>query len=254
MIADFKLSGRVALVTGSSSGLGRHFAKMLARAGAKVIIGARRVEQLARVCEEIAGDGGDAIAVPLDVTDPRSAKDAVEAAMLHGGLDILVSNAGVASSKSVLEISEEDWTRVVDTNLKGSFLMAQAAARAMKEHGRGGAIVTVASILGLRVAGNVAAYAASKAGVVQLTKALALELAKYNIRANALCPGYIETDLNQEFFDSDAGRALIRRIPQRRLGRLDDLDGALLLLTSQAGSYITGSTLVIDGGHLVSSL
>ncbi len=254
MSSNFKLSGRVALVTGSSSGLGRHFAKVLARAGARVVVAARRVEALNSVCEEIAAEGGEAVAIPLNVTDATSVKNAVDAVIAQGGLDILVSNAGVASTKTVFEISEEDWTHVVDTNLKGSYLMVQGAARAMKERGRGGAIVSVASILGLRVAGNVAAYAASKAGVVQLTKALALELARYDIRVNALCPGYIETGLNQEFFDSDAGRALVRRIPQRRLGRLDDLDGALLLLTSEAGSYITGSTLVIDGGHLVSSL
>ena len=151
-------------------------------------------------------------------------------------------------------MTEEDWDRVVDTDLKGVFFVAQEAARRMQAQGTGGAIVNIASILGLRVAGHLAPYAAVKAGVVQLTKAMALELARHGIRVNALCPGYMETDLNRAFFASEAGQALIRRIPQRRLGRPEELDGALLLLCSDAGSYITGATLAVDGGHLVSSL
>ena len=248
------LTGRTALVTGASSGLGRHFARVLARAGAEVIVAARREDALQEVCNEIAGQGGGARAVQLDVSDPASVENAIEAAASSGGLDILVNNAGVTVSKSVLDVSEEDWDHVIDTNLKGSFLVAQATARLMKARGRGGSIVNIASVLGLRVAGHVSPYVASKAGVVHLTKAMALELARYNIRVNALCPGYIETELNRDFFQSEAGQALIRRIPQRRLGRPSDLDGALLLLCSEAGSYITGSTLAVDGGHLVSSL
>ncbi|HEU6441766.1 MAG TPA: glucose 1-dehydrogenase [Microvirga sp.] len=248
------LTGRTALVTGASSGLGRHFARVLARAGAEVIVAARREDALQDVCNEIAGQGGGARAVQLDVSDPASVENAIEAAASSGGLDILVNNAGVTVSKSVLDVSEEDWDHVIDTNLKGSFLVAQATARLMKARGRGGSIVNIASVLGLRVAGHVSPYVASKAGVVHLTKAMALELARYNIRVNALCPGYIETELNRDFFQSEAGQALIRRIPQRRLGRPSDLDGALLLLCSEAGSYITGSTLAVDGGHLVSSL
>jgi NAD(P)-dependent dehydrogenase (short-subunit alcohol dehydrogenase family) len=188
------------------------------------------------------------------VNDHASIEQAIEATASSGGLDILVNNAGVTVTKSVLDVSEEDWDRVVDTNLKGNFLVAQAAARTMKAQGRGGAIINIASILGLRVAGHVSPYVASKAGVVHLTKAMALELARYNIRVNALCPGYIETELNQDFFKSEAGEALVRRIPQRRLGKPADLDGALLLLCSEASSYITGATLAVDGGHLVSSL
>ncbi len=149
--------------------------------------------------------------------------------------------------------TESDWDAVVDTNLKGAFFLSQAIARRMREQG-GGAIVNVSSILGLRVAGNVAAYAVSKAGLVQLTKALALEWARFGIRVNALCPGYIETDLNRHFFETDAGDALVRRIPLRSLGRFEDLDAPMLLLCSDAGRYMTGSTLVVDGGHLVSSL
>lgn len=249
-----ELKGRIALVTGASSGLGRHFALVLARAGATVIIGARRVDALQGVCDEIVREGGQAHAVPLDVTDRVSVERAVEAAVSNGGLDILINNAGVTMTKPVLDVLEEEWDQVVDTNLKGSFLVAQAAARAMKAQERGGAIVNIASILGLRVAGHIPAYVTSKAGVVQLTKAMALELARYNIRVNALCPGYMETDLNQDFFRSEAGQALVRRIPQRRLGRPEELDGALLLLSSDAASYMTGTILAVDGGHLVSSL
>ncbi len=171
-----------------------------------------------------------------------------------GGLSILVNNAGVSGAARAADLSESEWDQVLDTNLKGVFLVAQAVAQGMRASGRGGAIVNIASILGHRVAGGVSAYAASKAGVIQLTKALALEWARDGIRVNALCPGYIETDINREFFATEPGQQLIRRIPQRRLGQPEELDGALLLLASQAGSYITGSTIAVDGGHLVSSL
>ncbi|MXQ14298.1 glucose 1-dehydrogenase [Microvirga makkahensis] len=254
MVFGVDLSGRSALVTGASSGLGRHFARVLARAGAEVVVAARRMDALQDLCTEISGQGGVARAVSLDVNDHASIAKAIEAAASSGGLDILINNAGVTVAKPVLDVSEEEWDRVVDTNLKGNFLVAQASARTMKAGERGGVIVNIASILGLRVAGQVSPYVASKAGVVHLTKAMALELARYNIRVNALCPGYIETELNQDFFGSEAGQALIRRIPQRRLGQPSDLDGALLLLCSDAGSYITGSVLAVDGGHLVSSL
>ncbi len=249
------LSGRTALVTGASSGLGRHFAGTLARAGASVIVAARRQDSLEELRDEIARAGGTAFAVMLDVTDAASIRQAMADALAHAGnLDILVNNAGVTVTKPVTDVTEEDWNRVVDTNLKGAFFVAQAAAQAMRAQGSGGAIVNVGSILGLRVASHVAAYIASKAGLVHLTRAMALELARYRVRVNALCPGYIETDLNRDFFASDAGKALIKRIPQRRLGRAQDLDGALLLLCSDAGSYMTGAVLAVDGGHLVSSL
>jgi NAD(P)-dependent dehydrogenase (short-subunit alcohol dehydrogenase family) len=252
---EVDLTGRAALVTGASSGLGRHFAGVLARAGAKVALAARRIESLERVCEDIIRDGGEAVAVPMDVTDAASVREAVaDAAEGLGGLDILVNNAGTTLTKPVLDIEEAEWDSVLDTNLKGCFLVAQEAARAMKEHGRGGSIVNVASILGLRVAGQLAPYVTSKAGLIQLTKAMALELARHRIRVNALCPGYIETDLNRDFFATDVGLALIKRVPQRRLGQLEELDGPLLLLCSDASSYMTGSVLAADGGHLVSSL
>ncbi len=247
-----QLDGKIALVTGASSGLGRHFAGVLAGQGARVVLAARRPEALEAARADIVAAGGAASTVALDVTDPAS----VEAvfAGLGEAPDIVVNNAGISDNQPALEMDAAMWDRVVDTNLKGAFLVAQAGARALRAAGKGGSIVNIASILGHRVAGNVSAYAASKAGLVQLTKALALEWARHGIRVNALCPGYIETDLNRDFFASEAGKALIRRIPQRRLGQPAELDGALLLLASDAGSYITGTALVADGGHLVSSL
>ena len=171
-----------------------------------------------------------------------------------GPVTVLINNAGVTITKPALDLSEADWDGVVDTNLKGVWLAAQASARRMVRHGTGGSIVNVASILGLRVAGAVAPYTVSKAAVVQLTQALALEWARHRIRVNALAPGYVQTELNDAFFESEAGKALIKRVPQRRLGAAGELDGALLLLASEAGSYMTGSVIAVDGGHLVSSL
>lgn len=243
-----------ALITGASSGLGAHFARVLAGHGYRVVLGARRLSALEALKGEIEAAGGRADAFALDVSDERSVADAFEAIEgLDLQLDVVVNNAGISDARPALDITATEWDRVVDTNLRGVFLVAQAAARSMKGGG-GGSIVNVASILGHRVAGSVASYAASKAGVVRLTEALALEWARYGIRVNALCPGYIETDLNREFFNSEPGKILVRRIPQRRLGQPEDLDGALLLLASDAGRYITGSSLVVDGGHLVSSL
>jgi NAD(P)-dependent dehydrogenase (short-subunit alcohol dehydrogenase family) len=249
------LEGRSALITGASSGLGRAFADMLARAGAAVALAARRRDSLEEARQQIEAAGGRAIAVAMDVTNAGSVAAAVDdAAQWQGRLDILINNAGVTLTKPFLELSEAEWDQQVDTNLKGAFLVAQAAAKIMRQQASGGAIVNIASILGLRVAGQVAAYLTSKAGVVHLTKGMALELARHRIRVNALCPGYIETDLNRAFFASDTGSALIKRIPQRRLGQLSELEGPLLLLCSDAGSYMTGAVLAVDGGHLVSSL
>lgn len=249
------LTNRTALVTGASAGLGRHFAGVLAAAGARVALAARRRESLDAAVAEIEAAGGQAIAVPLDVTDAASVRNGVrEAAGALGGLDILVNNAGATVAKPALDYAEEEWDRVIDTNLKGAFLTAQETARVMREQGRGGSIVNIASILGLRVAGHVVAYTASKAGLVQMTQALALEWARYGIRVNALAPGYMETDLNRDFLATDAGQALIRRVPQRRLGQLADLNGPLLLLCSDASAYMTGAVVPVDGGHLVSTL
>lgn len=254
---DFRVSldGRSALVTGASGGLGAFFAERLAAAGARVAVAARRRDACADVCARIEASGGTALPIALDVSDAASAAAAVgEVAAAFGGLDLLVNNAGVTGTTPLMDETAEAWDRILDTNLKGGFLVGREAARVMAQSGRGGSIVNVASILGLRIAGQVAAYAASKAALVQLTKSMALEWARHSIRANALCPGYVETDLNREFFASPAGQALVKRIPTRRLGTLADLEGPLLFLCSDAARYVTGTTLVVDGGHLVSSL
>jgi len=251
----FDLSGRAAIVTGASSGLGRHFAMTLARAGAKVAVMARRADQLEGLVREIEAFDGRAVPVPLDVTLTDSVREAVATAETELGIiDILVNNAGVAVTKPVLEVEEADWNRVMDTNLKGAWLVAQEVARHMVDPGRGGTIVNVASITALRVAGHLSTYAASKAALVQLTKSMALELSDRGVRVNAIAPGYILTDINRDFFGSPAGKKMIQRVPQRRIGSPADLDGALLLLVSDASRYMTGSVIVVDGGHLQTSL
>lgn len=255
MTHPFDLTGKAAIVTGASSGLGRHFATTLARAGARVAVMARRVELLAAACREIEGFDGRAVPIPLDVASGESVREAVAAAETElGPIAILVNNAGIAVSKPVLEVADEDWDRVMEVNLRGAWRVAQEVARHMVRLGHGGSIINVASITAFRVAGQLSTYAASKAALVQLTKAMALELARHNVRVNALAPGYIDTEMNRAFFASPAGQAMIKRIPQRRLGRPEDLDGALLLLASEASAYMTGSTIVVDGGHLHSSL
>jgi len=252
MIDLFSLSGRVALVTGASGGLGRHFGRVLHAAGASVALAARRPDSVAA---DAAALGERAMAVALDVTDAASiaaALDAVDARF--GPCDLLVNNAGIAATKPFLDHAEDDWDRVMDVDLRGAFVMAQAAAKRMVAAGKEGAIVNIASILGLRVIPGVASYSAAKAGLIQLTRQMAVELARHRIRVNALAPGYIETDINRDFFASAPGQAMIKRIPQRRLGRVDDLTGPLLLLASEAGAHMTGSVVTVDGGHSVNSL
>jgi len=249
------LTGKCALVTGAFGGLGRHFALTLATAGASVALAGRRMNVGQKVAAEIRAAGGRASIHAMDVTDPESVRAAIEdAAGELGPVTILVNNAGVAVTKPFLDVTETDWASVVDVNLNGAWRVAQATARHMKANGRGGSIINIASITGLRVAGSISSYVASKAGLIQLTKAMALELARFNIRVNALAPGYIETDINRDLFATESGQTLVKRIPQRRIGKLEELDGPLLLLASDASTYMTGSVLAVDGGHLVSSL
>jgi NAD(P)-dependent dehydrogenase (short-subunit alcohol dehydrogenase family) len=251
----FSLKGRRALVTGASSGLGRHFAQTLAEAGAAVIVAARSAGKLTELVAEIEGGGGRAQAVPMDVTDLASVKSAFDAIEAGSGVaDVIVNNAGLAVSRPLLEQTEADWDSVMDTNLKGAWLVAQEGARRLIAAKRPGSIVNIASITGERVAGGVVPYCTSKAGVIHMTRAMALELARHGVRVNALAPGYVQTELNRDFLASDAGERLKSRIPQRRFGLPEELDGALLLLASDAGAYITGSVVCADGGHLVSSL
>jgi NAD(P)-dependent dehydrogenase (short-subunit alcohol dehydrogenase family) len=254
-VSVFDLNGKVALVTGASSGLGRHFAQVLARAGASVVVAARRASLLDALVADIVATGGRAAPLILDVSGAAEFVDTAvaEALRCFGRLDILINNSGVTVSKPVLDQTQADWDSVINTNLRGAFFMSQSVARHMRSAGRG-CIVNVASILGLRQAGMVAPYAASKAALIQLTKTMALELARYSIRVNAIAPGYISSDLNAEFFETDPGQALVRRIPQRHLGQPSDLDGALLLLCSDASRYMTGSVIAVDGGHVVSTL
>lgn len=251
----FDLSGRIALVTGASSGLGRHFAGVLSAAGASVVLAARRTDALHSLAEQLGGQGRAALAVTMDVTSGESVAAAMSTIQEHMGIpDIVINNAGISGEGFLLRLSEADWDAVIDTNLKGAFLVSQLAAQAMSKTGKGGSIINIASILGLRVAGALGAYCASKAALLHFTKASALELARYRIRVNAIAPGYVETDINRDFFHSEPGQKMIERIPMRRLGQMHELDGPLLLLASEAGAYMTGAVLEVDGGHLCSSL
>jgi 3-oxoacyl-[acyl-carrier protein] reductase len=248
----FDLHGRVALVTGASSGLGLRFAEVLAENGASVVLVARRADRLDVLRARIEGAGGNAIAVAADVTDREAMHRAFDAAEKEfGTVTILVNNAGVAHSGRAVDMPETEWRRILSTNLDAVFYCAQEAARRMLAVPTGGAIVNIASVLGLGVAKGVVAYATAKAGVIQLTKALALELAFKGIRVNAIAPGWIVTDLNREYLTSGQGAALKREIPMGRFGEERDLDGPLLLLVSDAGRYMTGTTIVADGGQVV---
>jgi 3-oxoacyl-[acyl-carrier protein] reductase len=249
----FELSGRVGLVTGASSGLGLRFAEVLAANGAAVGLVARRRDRLSDVAARITAAGGRAVTVEADLTERAAidrAYDAVEAAF--GTVTILVNNAGVAHSNRAVELPETEWRRVLAIDLDAAFFCAQEGARRMLAAGKAGAIVNIASVLGLGVAKGVIAYATAKAGVLQMTRALGLELAFKGIRVNAIAPGWFVTDLNRDYLTSEAGDKVKRAIPAGRFGEAGDLDGALLLLASDAGRYIAGATIVVDGGSVLS--
>jgi 3-oxoacyl-[acyl-carrier protein] reductase len=248
----FDLHGKVALVTGASSGLGLRFAQCLAENGAAVALVARRADRLAAVAAKIESAGGKAVAIEADVRDRAAMRNAFDAAeRAFGTVTILVNNAGVAHSGRAVEMSEDEWRRILSTNLDAVFSWAQEAARRMLAAGKAGSIVNIASVLGLGVAKGVVAYATAKAGVIQLTKALALELAFKGVRVNAIAPGWIVTELNRDYLAGEAGAKLKREIPIGRFGEERDLDGPLLLLASDAGRFVTGATIVADGGQVV---
>jgi NAD(P)-dependent dehydrogenase (short-subunit alcohol dehydrogenase family) len=248
----FDLSGRVGLVTGASSGLGLRFAEVLAANGAAVALVARRKDRIVALQEKIAAAGGRALAIEADVLDTASMRRAFHAAeAAFGTVTILVNNAGVAHSTRAVELPEAEWRRVIATNLDAVFLWSQEAARRMLAAGKPGAIVNIASVLGFGASKGVIAYATAKAGVVQMTKALGLELAFKGVRVNAIAPGWFVTEINRDYLASEEGKRLTRDIPVGRFGRDGDLDGALLLLASDAGRFIAGATIVVDGGQMV---
>ena len=252
----FDLTGKLALVTGASSGLGEKFAQVLAAAGAGVVLAARRLDKLEALASEIKSAGCTALAVQMDVTKPDSVESAFTKIRetLGRPADIIVNNSGISRDEWFTKMSEEDWRAVMDTNLDGVWRVAKGAANALMEAGKPGSIINIASITARRPQHTISAYAASKAAVEHFTHVMALELARFGIRANAIAPGYFSTDINDEFLESDQGELMRKRIPMRRFGKHDELAGPLLLLASEAGSYMTGTTIIVDGGHLVSTL
>lgn len=249
------LTGKVALVTGASSGLGIHFAKVLASRGAKVVLGARRLERLKEVEAEIKAAGGEALAVAMDVNseaDVIAAFDSTEEA--YGIVNVLVNNAGVADAKRVLDVDEKSWDFVLDTNLKSVWRISTEACRRLVEAGLPGSVINISSILGKRMGPYQTTYATSKAAVITLSESMALDFAPNKIRVNSICPGYFVTEINRQFFESRAGEEFIADTPSGRTGNLDDITGPLLLLASDEGAYITGVALPVDGGHLLKRL
>jgi NAD(P)-dependent dehydrogenase (short-subunit alcohol dehydrogenase family) len=247
----FSLQGQSILITGASSGFGAHFAQVLAQAGAEVILAARRVDKLRETQTLVEKLGGKATCIEMDVSNSNS----VEAAYQHiKKLDCIINNAGLNVEGSTHGLAEADWDTVIDTNLKGVWLNSKAAINFWKTKQQAGNIINIASILGLRVANQLPAYTASKAACVQFTKSIALDYARNQIRCNAICPGFFETDINKDFMATEAGQKQIKRIPYKRMGQLHELDGVLLLLCSSASSYMSGSIIAVDGAHLCSTL
>lgn len=254
-LPSFSVADQVALVTGASSGIGLHLAKVLALAGAKVALAARRADRLDQVCADIRARGGTALPVALDVTSRDSIAPALRQTEGElGPLSVLVNNAGVVVSKPFFEHTEEDWDHVVDTNLKGAWMMAREFAHHLVEHKRPGSIINIASVLSFRTIARVPSYLAAKAGLLHLNGAMAMELARYNIRVNAIAPGYVVTDFNRDFLMSEAGLKLAARVPMKRIGQVEDLGGALLFLASPASGYVTGACISVDGGHGVAAI
>ena len=248
----FNLDGKTAIVTGASSGLGKHFAKTLSEAGANLVICARRIQNLEKLKDEI---DGEVLVLPLDVTSEESVSNffsKVESSI--GSADILINNAGTSDPKRFKDLDEESWNYVLETNLNGAYRVAKNFTDHLIKDNKGGSIINIASILGLRVGLNLASYATAKAGLVQLTKSMALELARSKVRVNAIAPGYILTEINDDFFATTDGQNYIKNIPMNRLGLESDLDGVLLLLSSEASSFMTGSIIPVDGGHLINPL
>ncbi len=251
---EVNLNGKVALVTGASSGLGARFAKILAEAGAQVVLAARRVERLKELRAEIESNGGAAHLVALDVTDYASIKSAIAHAETEAGpIDILINNSGVSSTQRLVDVTPEDYRQVMDTNLQGAFFVAQEAAKRMILRAKGDPsrqhrIINIASVAGLRVLSQIGVYCMSKAGVVHMTKAMALEWGRHGINVNAICPGYIETEINREYFQSEGGQKLIDMLPRKRIGHPEDLDGLLLLLSADESRFINGAIITADDG------
>jgi NAD(P)-dependent dehydrogenase (short-subunit alcohol dehydrogenase family) len=252
----FSLANKTALVTGASSGLGRHFAHVLADAGAYVILAARRLDRLEEVAGEIEKRGGRALPVQMDVTSDDSVTGAFAEIReaLGRPCDVLVNNSGLSREGWFWDMPEQDWNTVIDTNLTGVWRVAKYATQAMIDAGKGGSIINIASITGLRPSNMISAYSASKAAVDHLTRTMALETSRHGIRVNAIAPGYFKTAINDDFLDSEAGQRMAKRVPMRRFGNHDELNGPLLLLASDEGSYMTGATLVVDGGHTLTPL
>jgi len=248
----FSLEGRTALVTGASSGLGLHFSRVLHEAGASVVLAARRVD---RIEAEASRLGSRALAIPMDVADEASIKRGFEEiAKAHGACDIVINNAGISGTHFALNMPTQEWDNVLNVNLRAPFLVAREAAQRLAAEKRPGSIVNIASILGVRGSLQVSPYMASKAGLIHLTRSLAIEFARYKIRVNAICPGYFLTEISSDYLNSDYGKAMVKDVPQRRIGEIDELTVPLLLLASEAGSYMTGSAIVVDGGYSVNSL
>lgn len=244
----FKLEGKTALITGGGTGLGGQFARVLADAGATVVLCARRVDKLEQTAAAIVAAGGKAFCYPMDVSDQASIASAFEQASKHGVASILVNNAGTVADLSLLEMDEADWDSVQATNLKGAWLVAKEAVSRMVASDTPGSVINIASILGMAVQKGTGPYSASKAALLHLTRNMAVEWARYGVRVNSIAPGYYATDMAEEFLESAAGQRMLKRIPQRRLGKVEDLSGVILLLASDASAYMTGANITVDGG------